>query len=147
MLEGGAVSGDVASREDDGAALVGINRHSPTLAPRLNEAEVSLYGIDSKPALLYGCETWIMRTKDKNKIESTEMRFLRRLKGVTLRDRERSNDIRKELILERSMVEVVAEYQKNWHEHVSRMPSDRLPKQAFLYIPRGRRDVGRPRTR
>ena len=34
-----------------------------------------------------------------------------------------------------------------WFGHVSRMPQERLPKQAFHAKANGRRPVGRPRTR
>jgi hypothetical protein len=36
-------------------------------------------------------------------------------------------------------------YQKIWIDPLERMDSSRLPKPAFQYQPRGRRDVGRPR--
>ena len=35
----------------------------------------------------------------------------------------------------------------DWFCHVSRMPQERLPKQALLAKANGRRPVGRPRTR
>ena len=88
-----------------------------------------------------------MREKDKNKIESSEMRFLKRLHGVSLRDRVRSADIRNELDLESGIVEDVVQYQNNWKGHVNRMSSDRLPKQALFYNPKGKLGIGRPRTR
>ena len=39
------------------------------------EVKLKLHNTVSKPMLLYSSETWIMREKDKNKIESSEMRF------------------------------------------------------------------------
>ena len=38
------------------------------------------------------------------------------------------------------------DYQK-WLQHVQRMDTNRLPKQALQYKPRGRRNIGRPRKR
>jgi hypothetical protein len=55
-------------------------------------------------------------------------------------------DVRKQLNTER-MVEEIQEYQKKWHNHVERMPPERLLWQTYSYHPIGRRDIGRPRRR
>jgi hypothetical protein len=34
-----------------------------------------------------------------------------------------------------------------WLQHVQRMDTNRLPKQALQYKPKGRRNIGRPRKR
>ena len=36
---------------------------------------------------------------------------------------------------------------KKWLQHVQRMETSRLPKQALQYKPKGRRNIGRPRKR
>ena len=51
----------------------------------------------TRPVLLYGAESWTVRKKEEQILEKTEMRILRRIKGVTLRDKVKSVDIRKEL--------------------------------------------------
>jgi hypothetical protein len=38
-------------------------------------------------------------------------------------------------------------YQEKWSSHVYRMPDNRLPRRFLNYIPRGNRDIGRPRMR
>ncbi|XP_063601951.1 uncharacterized protein LOC134778063 [Penaeus indicus] len=58
--------------------------------------KVKLYSAIIRPVLLYGAEVWTMG-KEERILEATEMRMLRRMKGVTLRERERSTDIRREL--------------------------------------------------
>ena len=50
-----------------------------------------------KIKLLYGAERWTVRMKEEHILEKTEMRMLKRIIGVTLRDREKIKDIRKEL--------------------------------------------------
>ena len=47
--------------------------------------------------LLYGAECSTVRKKEEQILEKIEMRMLRRIKGVTLRDKVRSVDIRNEL--------------------------------------------------
>ena len=59
--------------------------------------KIKLYMTAIRPVLLYGAECWTARKKEEQIIENTEMRMLRRIKGVTLRDRVNSVDIRKEL--------------------------------------------------
>ena len=39
------------------------------------------------------------------------------------------------------------QYQEKWLQHVQRKDTNRLPKQALQYKPKGRRNVGRPRKR
>ena len=54
---------------------------------------VKVYDSLAVPTLTYGCENWPMKTSDKRRITSAEMRFMRRTTGVTLNDRIRSEEI------------------------------------------------------
>ena len=74
------------------------------------------------------------------------MRFLRRIEGVTLFNKVRSSEIRKSLNIEPLLLRIERS-QLRWFGHVSRMPQERLPKQALHAKASGRRPVGRPRTR
>jgi len=38
-------------------------------------------------------------------------------------------------------------YQKKWLQHVQRMDTNRIPKQALRYRQTGRRSIGRPKKR
>ena len=46
-----------------------------------------------------------------------------------------------------NIVQEIKQYQKKWLQHVQRMDTNRLPKQALQYKPKGRRNIGRPRKR
>ena len=59
--------------------------------------KTKLYMTVIRPVYLYGAECWTVRKKEEQIFEKTEMRMLRRIKGLTLRDRLKSVDIRKEL--------------------------------------------------
>ena len=50
-----------------------------------------------RPVILYGAECWTTVVKEENILEKTEMRMLRRIKGKTVKDKMKSEDIRKEL--------------------------------------------------
>jgi hypothetical protein len=56
-----------------------------------------MHNVLSKPAMMYGRETWILRSQDCRRIETTQMRFLRAVARVTLRDMIRSEDVKKRL--------------------------------------------------
>ena len=75
--------------------------------------KIKLYMTVIRPVLLYGAECWTVRKKEEQILEKTEMRMLRRIKGVTLRDRVTSVDIRKELGVS-SIQEKVREMRLRW---------------------------------
>jgi hypothetical protein len=57
------------------------------LGKNMKGIKLRLHNIISKPALQYGSETWVLRAEDKRRIETSEMRFLRSVLGVSLRDK------------------------------------------------------------
>jgi hypothetical protein len=59
------------------------------------EIQVRMHNMLSKPATMYGSEKWILRSQDCRRIETYQMRFLRAVAGGTLKDRTRSEDVRK----------------------------------------------------
>jgi len=46
-----------------------------------------------------------------------------------------------------NIIKEIKQYQKKWLQHVQGMDTNRLPKQALQYKPKGRRNIGRPRKR
>ena len=59
------------------------------------------------------------------------MRFLQKVEGVTLFNKMRSSEIRKSLNIEPLLLRIERS-QLRWFGHVSRMPQERLLKQALL---------------
>ena len=55
------------------------------------EVQISLLNIFSKHRLLYGRETWALRAQDRKRLETAQMRFLRSVEGVTLRDKKKQD--------------------------------------------------------
>jgi len=74
------------------------------------------------------------------------MSFLRRVAGLSLRERVGSSDIRRELGVEPLLLRVERS-QLRWFGHLIRTPPGRLPLEVFQAPPTGRRPRGRPRTR
>ena len=75
------------------------------------------------------------------------MKFLRHLLGITKLDKEKNQCIRQKKTGAQNIVKEIKQYQEKWLQHVQRMDTDRLPKQALQYQPKGRRNIGRPRKR
>ena len=76
--------------------------------------KIKLYMTVIRSVLLYGAECWPVRKKEEQILEKTEMRMVRRIKGVTLRDKVKSVDFRKELGVT-SIQEKVREMRLRWY--------------------------------
>jgi hypothetical protein len=74
------------------------------------------------------------------------MKFLRHLLGITKLDKEKNKGIRK-ITGAQKIVKEIKQCQKKWLQHVPRMDTNRIPKQALQYRPQGQRNIGRPRKR
>jgi hypothetical protein len=63
--------------------------------------------------------------------------FTTKAKNQYIKEKTGAQDIAKE----------IKKYQKKWLQHVQRMDTNRVPKQALQYRPKGRRNIGRPKKR
>jgi hypothetical protein len=84
--------------------------------------------------------------KQRQKIETAEMKFLRNVAGYTLKDQIRNTVIRNELKVF-SLNNRIQNSRLNWIHHVGRMEPERIPKQLMDYTPGGTRSIGRPKSR
>ncbi|XP_054656606.1 uncharacterized protein LOC129194983 [Dunckerocampus dactyliophorus] len=108
------------------------------------KAKLSIYRSIYVPTLIYGHELWVMTERTRSRIQAAEMSILRRVAGLTLRDRVRSSVIREELRVEPLLLHIERS-QLRWLGHLVRMPPGRLPGEVFRACPAGRRPRGRPR--
>ena len=107
--------------------------------------KIKLYITVIRPVLLYGAECWTVRKKEEQILEKTETRMLRRIKGVTLTDRVKSVDIKKELGVS-SIQEKIRETRLRWYGHMQRMEENEVRAVGDMRVP-GIRQRGRPRGR
>ena len=96
------------------------------------------------PTLLYGSETWTLQKRHRSKIQAMEMRFLRKVEGVTTLDRVSNEDIRRRLWVE-AVLAVVDRKKKEWRERIEGMSQERLVRRVFEEDVCGRRPRGRAR--
>src|SRR6218665_309346 len=58
---------------------------------------INIYKSMIRPVMMYGAEAWTLTRKEEELLERAEMRMLRWILGVSLRDRRRNEDIREVL--------------------------------------------------
>ena len=59
------------------------------------KAQLSIFKTVFVPILTYGHESWVMSKRGRSQVQASEMRFLRRIEGVTLFNMVRSSENRK----------------------------------------------------
>ena len=110
------------------------------------ETKLSIHNITAKAALKFGSEAWVLKKREEQLLEAAQMKFLRRLLGITKLDKEKNRCIREKTGAQ-NIVKEIKQYQKKWLQHVQRMDRNRLPRQALKYRPEGIRNIGRPKKR
>ncbi|TWW67452.1 R2DM Retrovirus-related Pol polyprotein from type II retrotransposable element [Takifugu flavidus] len=144
---GGRMEREIDRRIGVASAVMRTLHRSVVVKRELSrKAKLSIYRSIFVPTLTYGHELWVMTERTRSRVQAAEMSFLRRVAGLSLRDRVRSSAIREELGVE-SLLLRVERSQMGWLGHLIRMPPGRLPGEVFRACPSGRRPPGRPRTR
>jgi len=96
--------------------------------------------------LRFGSKAWVLKKREEQHLEAAQMKFFRYLLGITKLDKENNHCIRVKTGAQK-IVKEIKQYQEMWLQHIQRMDTNRLPKQALQYKPKGRRNIGRARKR
>ena len=112
----------------------------------LKESKVRVHKTCVRPIMTYGIETRADTTRTKNLLRTTEMKTLRPIAGVTLRDRVRNSEIRRICEVE-DVVRWGRTRRRFWRDHVGRASSDRMVRIVTDEFPAGNRPPGRPPKR
>jgi hypothetical protein len=94
------------------------------------ERRLKFYKTMAIPALMYGSEIWVPTKKVQTRIQSTEMCFLRKIKGCTKRDHITNEMTGTEMNIY-PVNYTIEQYRNNWLQHINRMQGSRLPKKAL----------------
>ena len=78
-----------------------------------------LYATCVRSAMIYGSETWAMNVEQQRRLERAEMRMVRWMCGVSLRERKTSAELRRMMGIE-PVVDVVKRSRLRWMGHVLR---------------------------
>ena len=142
--EEGSCEDEVDSRIGLTCRTIGALRKEIVDRKELSKAtKLRVYNAVVKPTLLYGSETWTLQNRHKKKLQATEMRYLRKVEGVTRLDRMRSDDIRERLRQE-DVIDTVIRKKKQWMKKIEEMPEERLVKSVYIEELPGKRPRGRP---
>jgi hypothetical protein len=109
-----------------------------------DDVKMRIYKTVFVPTLLYGTESLTVLDKHKNRMQASEMKYLRKVTEKTRRDQIRNTTIRNQL--KQELVEVLMEKRTlRCYRHAVRMESERRPELVLEARPEGGRGRGRPR--
>jgi hypothetical protein len=94
--------------------------------------------------MTYGSEMWSLKVEHEARLETTDMRMIRWMRGVSLRDTVHSEDFRTWVGME-PIGEVYRRNRLRWFEHVERKEDDDWVKRCTRMEVVGKRPRGRPR--
>ena len=96
-----------------------------------------------RSVVLYGSETWPVKEEDLARLERNDMRMVRWMCNVTLKDRKSSEELRDRLGLV-AIRDCVQRGRLRWFGYVERMNDDNWVKKSREIAVEGRRGRGRP---
>ena len=110
------------------------------------DCKVCIYKTNVHPVLTYALETRIETTYSQQLLRTTEMKIIRVIRGKTLRDKIRSDQLR-QLSGIQDIIKWGNVRRGEWGDHVDRMEENGLPKIVRDNRPQGVRSRGRPKKR
>jgi uncharacterized protein (DUF927 family) len=73
----------------------------------------------AKAALKFGSEAWVLKKRDEQSLEATQMQFLIHLLRITKVDKEKNQCIKEKKGAE-NIVKEIKQYQEKWLQHLQR---------------------------
>ena len=97
-----------------------------------------------RSSMLHGSETWPVRKENVVALQRAEMRMVRWMCGVELKDRLPSKELRERLGVD-DIALVLQQNRLRWYGHVLRKDDDDWVKKCMEYEVAGSRPKGRPK--
>ena len=131
LFNEGSCEDEVENRIEAAVKVIGAMRSEVLERRELSKGmKLRVFNAMVVPMLLYGCKTWTILKRHESRLQVTEMRFLRRVEGMTKLDRVSNEDIRQRLKKE-AVVEVARKKQRVWKEKVDGMEGARLVVRVY----------------
>ncbi|KAF6211453.1 hypothetical protein GE061_011965 [Apolygus lucorum] len=141
---GGELVEQVAEFKYLGATMSQSGKIKNELNARIAAGSRLFYALNRKFLSKDECRSWALTKKEYDRLQASEMKYLRKVAKKTRWDRVRNTTIRTGLKV-RPMDHVIKDAQLRWLGHVVRMPNNRYPKRAHEARPEGTRPRGRRR--
>jgi hypothetical protein len=90
-----------------------------------------VYESSVRSSMIYGSETWPMKAEHESKLETTDMRMIRWICGVSLRDKHTSLELRSRLGV-KAVGEVCWRNRLRWFGHAERKVDDDWVRRCIL---------------
>ena len=99
-----------------------------------------------RPTMTYGAECWTMKKKDEMLTNKTEMRMLRWIQGVSMREHKRNEEIRMAATVQPIATHLMQK-RLRWYGHVSRRYDIHMTRTVLDMVVEGVKPRGRPNLR
>ena len=103
-----------------------------------------VYSACVRSGMTYGSETWALKVEHEEKLNRAEMRMIRWMCGVSLREKKTSAELRQKMGVE-AIVDVVRRGRLRWYGHVVRKKENDWVKKVMSINLEGTRPSGRPK--
>ena len=104
-----------------------------------------IYKACVRSVMVYGAETWNVKTTEEGILRRTERAMVRKMCGVKLADKKNTKELMERLSLKETIVEVVKRSSLRWMGHVIRRDKDEPVKRVWNLEIAGKRERGRPK--
>ena len=109
------------------------------------EAKLTVYNAVVVSTLVYGCEAWVLKERDKMRLQTMETNVLRRVQGVSRLDCVRNEEIRKVLKQEAVVTQLMK--RREWWKDKMMENHGSLMEKVLKGQVDGKRPRGRPKKR
>jgi len=112
-----------------------------------NATKICVYETLVLSVLIYNSETWCLTATQAQRLKVFEMACLRKIEGVTRRDRIRNEEIYRRVGMNQDILSWIQQRRLRYFGHISRLQDNRYPKIALHGRFHGQRCRGRPKKR
>ncbi|XP_044757830.1 uncharacterized protein LOC123315984 [Coccinella septempunctata] len=106
---------------------------------------MNVYKAIYRPILTFACESWVLDRRQKSRMQAMEMKYLRKVRGITRMHRVRNDLIREDIGIE-PLQDFIEKRQLSWWGHLNRMNHERPARKVWEAKVTGKRRRGRPVT-